>query len=347
MVIALSWHPGETSVLSAGGYKRFYEIAKRCPQPLLIIDRSPSLYNDLDNPHVIVEEYDPGSHHPLLDRLLSLFKILILILRHKKTVSTIYIPYSEHTHLTLAGVLTKLALQSKLVLCNLNVNTIFPENLVNPFLHSVASKVITLSTSLQKELKFSGIDAKFINGVGFEMPRTEIQEKKYDAIFIGRHIPQKGIFDLFKIWNILINEMGKKYRLVTIGDIPKFMTPQLKSNQHLTILGQLSETEKNKYLSQSKIMVFPSYQEGWGIAPMEALASGLPVIAYNLPVYRESIGVSVAFRTVSPGKVTDFARKIVSTLDHLDHYSILAKKWRPILSWDTVARKEWSVICDF
>jgi len=39
----------------------------------------------------------------------------------------------------------------------------------------------------------------------------------------------------------------------------------------------------------SKICLFPSYVDEWGIVPQEALACGLPVVAYDLPVYQENI----------------------------------------------------------
>lgn len=35
------------------------------------------------------------------------------------------------------------------------------------------------------------------------------------------------------------------------------------------------------------ILTFPSVKEGWGLVALEALASGVPVLASDLPVFRE------------------------------------------------------------
>src|SRR5207244_1210683 len=117
---------------------------------------------------------------------------------------------------------------NKLIFCNLNVNTYFIDKPINVFIHHFADRVITLSDDLQKDLMQSGIRANTVNGVGFDkqkMPNKKTR-KQYDAIYIGRHIPQKGIWDLLKIWNVLINKYHQKIHLVTIGDIPEYINSE-------------------------------------------------------------------------------------------------------------------------
>jgi glycosyltransferase involved in cell wall biosynthesis len=364
-VLALSWHPGNTTEITTGGYRRFYEIARRSSQELVIIDRYPSLYRDISNPRVQITEYGKqydfkflSCLHPIIydfyQRVISLFQIFIILLFLTPKPRVIYVPYSELSHLSFAAVLAKLLFRSRVVFCNLNVNTIFLERPLNVFLHRFADEIITISCSLQKDLKKTGIIATQINGVGFDMSEfkaCQFRTKKYDAIYIGRHIPQKGFFDLLEIWNLLVNKYKKKYSLVTIGNTPKYLKAQIEEKiknyrleNNLKILGNVTESEKVKYLAASRVFVFPSRQEGWGIAPMEALAEGLSVVAYDLEVYRESIGDTPAFRIVRLGDIDRFAQKTIEMITKHSKYSQSAKLWQPKFSWDYVAKREWELL---
>ena len=38
-------------------------------------------------------------------------------------------------------------------------------------------------------------------------------------------------------------------------------------------------------MKSSKLFIFPSYEEGWGISITEAMACGLAVVCYDLKAY--------------------------------------------------------------
>ena len=361
----LSWHPGESALKTAGGFTRAYEIVKSTNQPLIILDKHPSLFSELDSPKVRVLEYSVPSFNflnstfPLInkfiDRLLTPIGLLSVFYRHKLSPTQIYVPYSELPQLTLTGVVLKFLTRSKLILCNLNINSLFLDRVLNVILHKFSDKTITISQNLADQLKKTGIICQFINGVGFDASiykQNHLVDEKYDAIFIGRHTPEKGIVDLIKIWDILVNKLGHKYTLITVGDIPGYMSGHIDSliSQYglgglVKLRGKVNDLEKNKLLKKSRICVFPSRQEGWGIVPMEALTSGLPVVAYNLPVYSESIGDTPGFFVIEVGDLLGFARKIEEVSTNIPKYSLLAKKWRPRHTWDSIAQKELEIIC--
>lgn len=52
-------------------------------------------------------------------------------------------------------------------------------------------------------------------------------------------------------------------------------------------LGALDDTRLAQVLADARALLFPSFAEGYGIPLVEALASGIPVIASDLPVFRE------------------------------------------------------------
>ena len=75
----------------------------------------------------------------------------------------------------------------------------------------------------------------------------------------------------------------EKQKLVLIGDGPEHQKLIRLSETHpdlITILPTLTQSEIKEYLKNAKAFIFPS-EEPFGIAPVEALAAGCPVIAFS------------------------------------------------------------------
>ena len=355
MVLALCWHPGRTNIQTAGGFKRFYEVLKRAPCPVTVLDKYPSIYSQIKNPRVTVIEYGRNKKTSwVTDRFISAYYLLINSFSLKTRPEIIYVPFSELPHLSFVAVILKLAFHCRLVFCNLNINRIYTDRLANAVFHRFANEIITLSKPLQNDLAKTGIFASGLNGVGFTRPRFSFhgERKIYDAVFIGRHTPEKGFYDLIGIWKQLHLKATRNYKLVTIGDLPDIYKARIaakiaQSNLQNAIFmkGNVTEREKYQLLSQSKICVFPSYHEGWGIVPQEALSSGLPTLAYDLPVYKDSLPTTPMFRTVRIGDRRQFLRQMKFLLSRYKSLTKTSSKWRPSLTWDTVAKREWNLIC--
>jgi glycosyltransferase-like protein len=67
------------------------------------------------------------------------------------------------------------------------------------------------------------------------------------------------------------------------------------------VLGVLGEDELPSLVAQASVLAMVSVKEGFGLAAMEALAAGVPVVARDLPVLREVLGDTVAYGTDVPG----------------------------------------------
>lgn len=63
----------------------------------------------------------------------------------------------------------------------------------------------------------------------------------------------------------------------------------LETGRDLVLLGTVSDEELQGWYNAADAFVFPSVKEGWGLVVLEAMAAGLPVIATDLPVFREYI----------------------------------------------------------
>ncbi len=113
----------------------------------------------------------------------------------------------------------------------------------------------------------------------------------YDGCFLGRLSPSKGVFELPYIWkkvtkarpNAKLAVMGRGSEQDTIK--LKEIIKQLGLIKSIDLLGYTDSEEAYSIIKKSEVFIFPSHEEGWGIAVAEALACGTPVVTYNLPVF--------------------------------------------------------------
>ena len=135
---------------------------------------------------------------------------------------------------------------------------------------------------------FCGLDLPFALSV-----RNSGEPKIYDATFMKRLNLGKGVRDLIDIWALVVAQRQGS-RLQIIGDGPPEVVEELslrirESGLHdcIELVGVVHDPiEKARRLAQSRIFVLPSHEENWAIVIGEALAAGLPVVAYDLPEIR-------------------------------------------------------------
>lgn len=80
------------------------------------------------------------------------------------------------------------------------------------------------------------------------------------------------------------------------------------------VLGTLADDEVPTLVAAATALGFVSTKEGFGLAAMEALAAGVPVVARDLPVTREVFGPAVAYATDVPGIAAALAAAADGTL---------------------------------
>lgn len=69
-----------------------------------------------------------------------------------------------------------------------------------------------------------------------------------------------------------------------------FSTPK-----NLRFLGYVSDGEAKTLMRSCKAFLFPSFYEGFGIPPLEAMSTGCPIIVSDIPVMHEIFGESVRY----------------------------------------------------
>jgi glycosyltransferase involved in cell wall biosynthesis len=103
---------------------------------------------------------------------------------------------------------------------------------------------------------------------------------------------------LLNIWSRLVDRLGSAApRLLIVGQrgweaqpVFELLDRNEKLRGHVIELGHCSDAELATHLTAARALLFPSFTEGYGLPMVEALAAGAPVIASDLPVFRELCG---------------------------------------------------------
>jgi len=139
---------------------------------------------------------------------------------------------------------------------------------------------------------------------------TPDQPKQFDVVWTGRVHPQKGVDDLLATLGHLARQV-ENFRALIIGKSREALEPRVRAlglADQVTFSGLVSEAEKFRLLKASRVFVMPSRYESWGIVVGEALAAGVPVVAYELQCYRPVFGDFV--RYVKPFDLEAFQQAV-------------------------------------
>ena len=102
------------------------------------------------------------------------------------------------------------------------------------------------------------------------------------------------------------------------------------------------EKEKVMLLKSAKLFIYPSKLDAFPIVVLEALACGLPVIAYDIPAIRCNYPSNIIAR-VPRGNIEEFARVVTEFLldeNKLSTISSLTVSFATKFTWDNVAWAE-------
>jgi len=115
--------------------------------------------------------------------------------------------------------------------------------------------------------------------------RAGIPENAVVLLYAGRLSPEKNIGLLADMIKVLANDAEQDYRLLVAGAGPQsdWLKKQGDRNSPGKIiqLGHLDKETLANYYANADVFVHPNPKEPFGIAPLEAMASGIPTVAPN------------------------------------------------------------------
>jgi glycosyltransferase involved in cell wall biosynthesis len=103
----------------------------------------------------------------------------------------------------------------------------------------------------------------------------------------------------------------RPYRERVLAMVPEL---GLELGCDVVLVGTVPDEEVPAWYGTADVLAFPSVSEGWGLAVLEALAAGLPVVASDLPVFREYLQHGRDALLAPVGDVTGLADALAAAL---------------------------------
>jgi glycosyltransferase involved in cell wall biosynthesis len=152
--------------------------------------------------------------------------------------------------------------------------------------------------------------------------KVDHQGKGNRLVFVGRVVEQKGLAILFEAMDQLAAE-HPDLTLTVVGDGPHRTRLQERAaamgvGDRVDFIGSRSQSEVVEILSDADIFVLPSYAEGVPVVIMEALGSGVPVVATFVGGMAELVEDGVTGFLVRPGDPSQLADRIARLVDDPD-----------------------------
>jgi glycosyltransferase involved in cell wall biosynthesis len=193
-----------------------------------------------------------------------------------------------------------------------------------------ADVVLTPSQSMLSELRHLPLRAAKVAHYGVDRQRfyprfrPYAPESKARLLFTSLYSEHKNLGTLFRAL-LRLHASGRKSFLITTADPAwenisnpirhqdRSLADQLKSLGLLELPGVLAAAELDRLYARADLFVYPSVVESFGHPLLEAMASGLPVIASDIPVNRELCGDAAMY--FAPFDDEDCARQIGLVMD--------------------------------
>ncbi len=199
-----------------------------------------------------------------------------------------------------------------------------------------AAKYLEANTSVRGVLAIScGIDAH--NYVPRATPPTDNR-----IVFLGRVVEEKQIDKLIRAFATLDPALDARLQIMGGGDQEnklKALARQLGVSDRVQFSGYVTEDELRDGLTNARVFAMPSIAELQSISTMEAMASGLPIVAADAMALPHLVHDGENGYLFRPGDVKDLAEKLTRVLTMPnDQWSALSKESLEIVASHDIQR---------
>ena len=170
-------------------------------------------------------------------------------------------------------------------------------------------------------------------------------EREHRIVFAGRQESRKGLQVLLRAWPEIRQRTG--LRLTVAGSDPLavrlLLTRLGVSDEGIDVVGFLSQADLTEALLGAKALVAPSLgQESFGMVLTRAFACALPVVASDIPGYREVLDPSASV-AVPPGDTAALTDAVAALVEDEPRRAALGESARALAvelyAWPGIARR--------
>lgn len=216
--------------------------------------------------------------------------------------------------------------------------------------HNKAAVTLVPTDGIRRELLAHGYENIEIIGRGVDTQlfhpgrrdaalRTQwgLGENETAVLYVGRLAAEKNLPLVFSAFDAM-HQAHPATRLVLVGDGPERASWQAKRPDAIFCGTQVGEALATHYAS-GDVFLFPSLTETWGNVTIEAMASGLAVVAYDCAAAEEIIRHDENGLKVAPEDQAAFiaqAASLVSDVARQRRLGTAAAARAAQLSWDAI-----------
>jgi phosphatidylinositol alpha-mannosyltransferase len=176
-------------------------------------------------------------------------------------------------------------------------------------------------------------------------PIRHLRDDKINILFVGRLEKRKGLGDLLRAYRFIQTRVPQT-RLIIVGDGPLRGTVESYIARHrlpnVILAGYVPESVKPRYFGSADIFCAPATgAESFGIVLLEALASGLPVVATEVPGYMSVLEPGHDSITVQPRNWRELGASLVILARDADLRRRLGEYGR-----EKAGRYSWATVTD-
>lgn len=186
---------------------------------------------------------------------------------------------------------------------------------------------------------FNDFSKESIDEVKINNKILNLKQKEY-ILTVSTISPRKNIDGLIKAFNIIKDKID--CNLVVAGkngwlyeNIYK-LVDELHLKDRVIFTGEVNDDELKFLYKNAKLFVYPSFYEGFGLPPLEAMSFGIPVAVSNVTSIPEVVGIEECF--FDPYKIREIGTSILDIIASKDLNERIIKQ-----AYKRITKFSWSI----
>jgi phosphatidylinositol alpha-mannosyltransferase len=181
------------------------------------------------------------------------------------------------------------------------------------------------------------------NGVAIP-ERADPASRENRIVFVGRHEPRKGLHVLLRAWPEIHRRTGARLRVLGADPLQvRLLLTRLRiADDGIDALGFVHEDERTSELLAAKAFVAPSLGgESFGMVLTEAFACATPVVASDIPGYRDVMTAETGLLVPpdDPRALAEAVADLLADESRRQRFAAAARRRAHAYSWDDIGRR--------
>ncbi len=189
------------------------------------------------------------------------------------------------------------------------------------------------------DIIYNGVDIEQFN----KNQKSKIINNKFTILYVGRLIKRKGVKYLIDAFAKLNKEKDCQLVIAGSGNQEEELKKQAKDlnqSDYINFLGPVVHDDLPKIYHKSDVYILPSFNEGMSNTVLEAIASGLPIVATDTGGTKELVyNNGIIIEKGNTGSILNALLKLKADADLRQKMGALSLKKAEQMSWAKSAKQ--------